>query len=728
MNFSIKYLLLAITFFVFTSQVTIAQSGAIKRADKLTSNFDFVKASEILKRIVNKDPANGPAKEKLANCYRILNNTAEAEFWYAQLKAMPNAKPEVILQYAQLLKANKKYELANEMYDTYYRFVPSDVRGEDNTKNAKKMTDLLADNPSFTVTPVSVNTENYDFSPVFFKDGILFVSNSNRSSSVSRKDVWTQNKFFDIYYSKKSSDGALEKPQVLKGNEPNRKYHEASASASADSKEIFFTRNLYVKSKVRKSKDKKVKLGIFKANYNDEKNEWVDLTELPFNNAEYSIAHPSISQDGKRLYFISDMPGGEGETDVYVSYKEGANWGAPINLGKGVNTPGKEMFPYIAEDGTLFFASDGWMGLGGLDVFYSSYSNGKWAKAGNIGAPINTNKDDFGLIFEKGMKSGYLSSNREGGKGSDDIYYFTYNASSCLNVVVLDEKTKMPIKGADVEVVGLRKFKSEDKGETKACPTTSGNSYSVSASKSGYKKATQEVTAPGFGDATVTLLLKKADNIDLVVNVKNEKGQAVSGAIILLKDLKTGKSFPCTAGQEGSCTYGLQPNANYEVMVSAKSDVAECIYSKEIFEVSTVGKTAPLSIVKEVTIKKLCENQVIEIPDIYYDLNKFNIRPDAAIQLNRVVELLSDNPGMTIELRSHTDCRSDDSYNMKLSQNRAEAAVAYISSRGINRNRMTAKGYGESMPKINCSPCKEGCTEVEHQMNRRTEFKIIKIN
>ena len=222
MNPTIKYTLVSLFILFFCSETMFAQNAAVKRADKLMSSFNFTKAAEILKSAVTKDPANGPAKEKLANCYRILNNTVDAEFWYAQLKAMPNAKPEVILQYAQLLKANKKYDLANEMYDTYYRFVPSDVRGQDNAKNANKLSELLADNPSFSVSASSINTENYDFSPAFFKDGILFVSNSNRATAVNRKDVWTQNNFYDIYFSTKSNDGSLSKPVAIKGNEPNR--------------------------------------------------------------------------------------------------------------------------------------------------------------------------------------------------------------------------------------------------------------------------------------------------------------------------------------------------------------------------------------------------------------------------------------------------------------------------------------------------------------------------
>ena len=680
---------------------------------------------------MEKDPNNLAAKEKLADAYRLINNSVGAETAYGVLANLPNPKPIHIFYYAQFLKENGKLEEAAKYYDIYHKLVPNDVRGTDITMNQSKLAGLMEPNTAFVLSPTNINTAAWEFSPVYFKDGIVYVTNGGKDGAVKRIDNWTNSRFFDLYFAKKSNENTFESPKKIKGIQPNRKYHDGSATFSTDFKEMYFTRNNYVKSKTQKSADKIVKLEIFKASYNESDDKWVDITPLPFNNKEFNIAHPSLSKDGKKLYFISDMPGGQGETDIYVSTKDGNTWGAPVNLGKEINTPGKEMFPVIADDGTLYFSRDGRMGLGGLDIYVASNNNGQWGNVENLGAPINSNKDDFGYVMNEEGKLGYISSNRDGGMGEDDIYSFTREPKQCIEGFVYNAKTNERIEGAKIEIINMTDMSSDNNGEFKGCPVKAGMKYQVSVSKQGYRKNTIEVTIPATGNAKVEVPLRKIENIDLTVTVTEKDKGLMKGAVITLKDKKTGRLFPCTTLEDGSCVFGLQPNSNYEISVTAPNPKPGCSYGTEVRQVSTVGKAAPSTIYEQVTLEALCEGEIVEIPNIYYDLNKFNIRADAAAQLdNFVIPIMNKYPNMVIELRSHTDCRATAAYNLKLSQNRANAAVAYLISRGISPSRMTAKGYGESELKNDCScegAVKSTCTEEEHQKNRRTEFKIIKL-
>ena len=727
-----KYKLnILVALLVITCSFASAQKCAMKSANNAFSKFNFQRAIDIYTRVVTKDPSNTAAIEKLADAYRLVNNTIEAEKWYGVLAAQPNAKTSNIFQYSQFLKANGKYDDAAKYYNTYAGIMPSDMRGADNKAIGSTSKSLLEPNKAYTVSPININTKYWDYSPVYFKDGIVFVSNRGLDGSVKRKDLWTDSRFHDLYFAKKTSNTTFENPVRLKGSQPNRKYHDGSATFTSDFKESYFTRNNYMTSKATKSTDNIIKLIIMKAVYNESDNKWVELSPLMFNNKEYSVAHPSLSKDGQRLYFISDMPGGEGETDIYMSTKQGITWGAPINLGKNINTPGKEMFPYIHEDGTLFFSSDGRIGLGGLEIYMATPKGTSFDAPVNIGSPVNSNKDDFGYVMATDGKSGYFTSNRDGGSGEDDIYSFERQPMQCIEGFVYNAKTNERIEGAKVEIINIPDMTTPINGDFNACPIKGGMKYMVTASKAGFRKNTLEVTAPMMGNAMVEIPLKKIENIDLVVTVNEKDKGKMKGATITLIDKKTGRRFPCTTGVEGTCTFGLQPNANYDIEVTAPTPKEGCAYGTETRAVTTIGKTAPSTIYEDFTLVSLCEGDIIEIPDIYYDLDKYYIRPDAAKQLDTyVLPAMNKYPNMIIELGSHTDCRATMAYNAKLSQNRASAAVQYLVSKGISPSRMTAKGYGESMLKLPC-PCegsiKSNCTEEQHQQNRRTEFKIVRL-
>ena len=385
---------------------------------------------------------------------------------------------------------------------------------------------------------------------------------------------------------------------------------------------------------------------IYSARYNNGK--WQDLKAFAYNNPDkYSVGHPALSIDGNILYFASDMPGGYGGTDIYFSIKQkDGSWSVPKNAGSKINTAGKEAFPTIDKEGTLYFSSDGLPGMGGFDIFSSTGSKDEWSDPVNLKYPMNSPKDDFYVYFTETGKSGYFSSNRDGGKGEDDIYYFS--------------PTPRPIPEVPKTLViaGIVKEKNED------------NSTSI---LKGANIKIDDMTS----NALVSL-------------VSNEQGKFYSKA-------DCGDAYEIIASKD-------------EYFTKSKSIKATC---------TTLHDT----VFVELILDKIIINKPIVLKNIYYDFDKWNIRSDAAFELDKLVTILNDNPQIKIELGSHTDCRGSNEYNQVLSQKRAESAVAYIISKGIDVGRITARGYGESVP---VNKCVDGvsCTEDEYQLNRRTEFKV----
>jgi len=268
--------------------------------------------------------------------------------------------------------------------------------------------------PEMTVAALEMNSPYDDYSPSFYKDGFIFSSDRGGVDANKMYDV-TGRPFCDLYFS--PSEGDLQHSvSDLWGGSINTEYHEGNGN------KVYFTRDNYFKRKLTPSSDDIVQLKLFVAERENEEGKWEIVDEIPFNNDDYSVMHPSLSDDGNALYFASTMPGGYGESDLYVSYRVGSSWGTPENLGPEINSEGRDQFPFIATDGTLYYATDGIAGLGGLDIFKSRLVDGNWASPKNMGAPLNSNADDFGLIMETESRSGYFTSRRAGGSGLDDIY------------------------------------------------------------------------------------------------------------------------------------------------------------------------------------------------------------------------------------------------------------------------------------------------------------------
>ena len=430
-----------------------AQNEATNKADKLFSRLEFVEAAKQYNKLIENGKGDNYVYSQLAECYYNIFNTVEAEKWYA--KALSgNDDPEMMFKYAQMLKSNGKYKQSNEWMQRFADKRPTDVRSIAFQENPNYLPKILERGKKFNVRNLDINSESSDFGGVT-NEGVLYFTTARNQDR--RNYGWNQEPFLDIYTAAQNVDGSLQTP-IKMNDKINTRYHEGLVSFSPDGKTMYFGReSFYEKVYMRDSttRDKAGVIHLFQATKLG--SDWDKVEALNINNERYSVKNPSVSADGKTLYFASDMPGGYGGFDIYKApiNDDDGSIGDPVNLGPKVNTAVQEMFPYISSNGTLYFSSNGHLGLGGLDVFYTTEIDGKMADVRNVGIPVNSNSDDFAFIIDEASETGYVSSNRSGGKGSDDIYAFKKTQPLCdvlVEVTVKDDETGKPIPNAMVSL------------------------------------------------------------------------------------------------------------------------------------------------------------------------------------------------------------------------------------------------------------------------------------
>lgn len=410
--------------FIFLFVIVNTCFAQIKRANKYYDTYNYSKAIELYKKVLRKED-NTEALQKIANSYRLIKNYKQAEVYYARLVKKEGIDPINYFYYGSVLKNNMKIDEAKEQFKKYSASVPDDKKTTSQFKSLDDIKIWISRAQQYEIKSVPVNTPNAEFSPVYFKDKLVYASSKKKDMVNESKDAWDGQPFLNVVSSsfKKDTKGDAEVSKNLVSFPwpINTDYHDGPVCFNSEQNTAYVTRVDYKVNKKDKDFVNRPKLYIFQL----KGSKWVNLGPFPFNNDSYSILHPSISFDGQDLYFASDMPGGQGGMDIYVSKKEGDSWGKPLNLGPVINTSGNEVFPYIRKDGTLYFSSDSHPGFGGLDVFSSVKSNGNYEEVKNMGTPFNSYTDDFGLAFSDDNLKGFLSSDRPGGKGMDDIYSFT---------------------------------------------------------------------------------------------------------------------------------------------------------------------------------------------------------------------------------------------------------------------------------------------------------------
>jgi outer membrane protein OmpA-like peptidoglycan-associated protein/tetratricopeptide (TPR) repeat protein len=787
---STKRLFLATLMMAFMVTCAIAQKSSLKRANDLMKGLNYATAIPIYNSILQKHD-NAEAKINIAECYLKVKDFENAEFWYSQVVKLPEAQPVHKLYYGEMLQANGKCDQAREWFEQFSNDMPDDARGKYKLASCDQEEEFMTKSAGiYEIKHMNFNSPKDDISPNYYKDGVVFASERDKGSAVKREHSWTGDPFLELYYvnakeQAECGNATYGKPNKL-SNVLNSKYHEAAISMNESQDRIFFTRNNFLAGKSGKSDEKIIKLNIYTAKANG--TGFSNVESISINSKEYSTCHPALSNDGKRLYFASDMPGGFGGMDLYYSEGEGTNWGPPTNLGPEFNTEGNEVFPYFDQEGKLYYSSDGLSGLGGLDIYVlEPLENNNFSAPENIGFPINSTYDDFGIALNKETTCGYFTSSRKGGSGGDDIYSFKKVASP-IQILVYDKETGKPIQGATVmnDCTGNSLVTKENgkvtfdmRPETKCLFKASADSYTPNQ-----KEGSTEGVKVGK-KVFVEIPLEKEIKFDLEgVVFDGNTGLPLDGATVTLTNNcgRPEQSFTSTEG--GRYNFKLDSDCCYQVKgekVNYLSSKKDSICTKGLSKGTVLKQNLTLqpylvspeepkgpSVVKDpqtglyvdnttkvpankdlgggVTIKdgKMYKDGKPYSPNgefekgpiqkdgqpipfllhIYYDFDQAYIRDDANPELNKLLGMMKDNPNLIVEIGSHTDARGSGTYNTRLASRRAESVKRWLTNKGISVKRLQTKGYGEN---LNVNNCKDNipCSEKEHQLNRRTEFRVV---
>jgi peptidoglycan-associated lipoprotein len=651
-----RILFLIIIFLIFSLHDSAAQKRKSDRAYESFNAGEYYEAIDLFKDAYSKSRrADKTTRTELsymiAECYRLSNDPGNAETWYRLAVRSSVSKPEAQYWFAESLQKNGEYQQAIEEYKKYKQVAPSDPRADQEIRACELALEWQRNPDAYQIEELKdLNSRDADFSPAYGRDdfGVIYFTSSRDDSEGNKIHGATGQSFTDIFESRIDKKSKWSTPVPVE--DLNSEFEDGTPCFSSDFREIYFTRC---------EAGKREKKGCVIMHSTRNGDQWSNPVRLEILPDTLVAAHPALSSDGLTLYFVSDMPGGYGQKDIYSVTRTGDNdsWSAPVNLGPDINTSRNELFPYIRDDGSLYFSSDGHIGMGGLDIFKAvPQPDGSWVVS-NMRYPINSSADDFGICFEDGSEKGIFSSTRKG-RRNDDLYTFElpplrFNVTG----LVKDEKTGSPIQGAVVQLIA-----------------SDGSNL-------------QTETGDG-GDFRFTL----KQDVDYIF-LASKRGYL------------NGKERETTKAQEKSRDYMI-------------------------------------------TILLTAIDKPIELPNIFYDFGKWDLRPESMVSLDKLVETLNDNPNVTIELMSHTDSRDTEEYNLDLSQKRAQSVVQYLIDKGINPDRLSAKGYGESTPKVVDAEIaaqnpflKEGTAlteqyinslateeqkEIAHQINRRTEFRVLR--
>lgn len=725
-----------------------AQTGRLMKADDLYGKVAYAKAAVVYENLLGSSVDTPELKAKLAHCYYQNHQLTKAEEVYRQAFSASTDLPlDHYFYFAQTLKQNGKYVESDQWMERFHGKEQNDNRGIQFAENTAYLAKILGSPAHFKIDTVFFNSPSADFGGYRYQaeNQLLFVT-SRRKSLIKRSWTWNADNFLDLYVV--TPNDPKDKPtRYIK--KVNTKFHEGPLCYNKAESQVYFTRNNLAKGKDRRDQKGIQNLKLFHASI-DGYGKWSNIKELTINSRDFSVGHPVFSSDELWLYFVSDMPGGFGGADIYrAEILPDGNLGTPVNLGPKVNTEGQEMFPWFSKDGLLFFSSDGQIGLGGLDIFVAELD-----KEGNVtgvqhaGKEINSERDDFALIFNRNSKKGYFSSNRDGGQGSDDIYSFEqiepFIFKLMLKGTLTDIASKERIPNAVVEL-------KDAEGNVVATALTDGlggyefpvdrdKSFTVHFSAKGYEPVKYAVSTinPKGGEIVQDGEVEKLPTFGLYCLVTDASTKQPLGMTQLkIRDKKTGVVILDTLTSDaGDVLRGLTERKVGDQLNFVIDLKKEGYLGKSVNFNHTITQPGIINVheMLDLSLDKLEVGMdlatLIDIKPIYFDLNKYNIRKDAAIELDKIVKVMNEYPTMVIELGSHTDCRASIAYNEKLSDNRAKASAAYIKARISKPERIYGKGYGESKLRVDC-PCegavKSSCSEEEHQKNRRTEFVIMKM-
>ncbi|WP_025742932.1 OmpA family protein [Aquimarina pacifica] len=743
------HIVLVISIIFFFGLSGMAQQKILDIADEQFSNYQYVSAQETYLKILKTGYESPKVFKNLADSYYLNGQLEEASKWY---KELIESYPDEILaedtfRYAQSLKSIGDYE-GSDVY--MQEFLVSDEANKDYLKR------IDYQSGRYTIENVAINSPFTDFGSTIYDDFLVF--SSSRDTLLFNKKIhkWTEESFLVLYKASIDQEtGELSDPTPF-AEELNTKFHESTPAFSKDGNTMYFTRNSN-----KKNKDRMNILHIYQSSKNAE-GQWSIPEKLSFGDENYSAAHPAMSPDGSVLYFSSDMPGGFGESDIYsMTVYDDGSFGAPINLGRKINTLGKDTFPFLSEDNELYFSSDGHQGLGGLDVFMINLNEDS-NEVINVGKPVNSSRDDFAFIINAKSKKGYFSSNREGGEGGDDVYRFEELLdikSFDINKIVgeiNDKEDLTPIEGAIVSIYDEQELLIDtqvvkEDGAFSFSSEELKNAHTIKVRKDGYIPYEHTIDKTEFSDTYFKRIQLEKDKEELIQAVDED---LVETEEAFMDGLENAFRFEMIVDPShfiefsDALTYRSTVKLERIVVlmkrysrVSAEIKVYTDDYNGDLRMAQSRAESVynymknqgiPSSKLRYEGVqrgtvkleKKLNLMMVVPMP-IHFDLDSRELRQKSEIGLNKVIEIMSFYPTMKMGVHGHADSRSSYWYNKKLSVDRMRSAISYIEKNGnINWRRLRGKAYGERKLVNNCDNNTD-CPEEEHERNRRCEFIII---
>lgn len=635
-----KYTLSILTFcFVLAANSQNITFRSLRAADHQFEKFSYVNAAKLYLSSLEEADDSLYIYKQLSLCYKNTNDPIQAEKYLEKVVSYETDEPRFTYLYAQTLASNGKYAEAKEWYSNYQNEVKNDPRAADKLDALENLNNFFSDSSKFAIQRMEFNSPGLDFSPAIYQEGIVFASSRPVGNNwVKTNFNWDESRFLDLYQVKPGSDQA-----ELFIDHIQTKYHEGPLAFYENENKVVFTRNNIEGKKLKRDNEGVTRLKLFFAE-SDGNEGWKNIQPFEYNNDDYSVGHPAINKEGTVMIFSSDMEGGFGESDLYIVFKENDKWSQPKNLGERINTAGKEMFPSLVSS-NLYFASDGRGGLGGLDIFEANLNNlYEVVRVNNIGYPINSSKDDFGLVSNDNFRTGYFSSARIDSL-KDDIYFFERDYYT-LQGLALDANTDKPIEGVDVFIQnndGELIYRRSDAEGLFIIEDIDPNKWSVSGVKNSYE-------------------LSEEQNVAIV------EGDQELAKVQLYFDLNVEENFPVS----------IQEFINNNPVTTGISESSGSIDSSE---------------------------DAFTINTIYYDFDKHSLRVKGKEELDKLIVFMSQNPNLIVALSSYTDSRGPTEYNLLLSQRRANEAFEYLIENGIDAERLQPTGYGESHPAVSCDPC-----------------------
>lgn len=699
----------------------ISLSAQKSQADKKFKLYEYSEAIPLYVQYLQKSPYDYEATKNLAFSYKLINNIDGSIAVYRSLVAMKESVPGDRYDFIQLLRISGNLPEARQNA-IQYQEKSGGEKAENLIKSLDMYDELTSDKDKYDVTNKTVKYSKSVFSNIPYQNGMVVTAESDGKG----KSDWTGKGFTKLY----STDNYFGQLTPF-AKEVMTNYNDGPATLSGDGSTLYFTT---INKKTLREQDVNTrKLQISSAILKDGK--WNKAELFKFNNSSYNVAHPALRNDGNMLVFASDKPGGKGGMDLYYCTKQIDNtWSESTNI-SALNTSENELFPTFDNFGNLYFASTGFPGLGGLDVFVAINEGANFTSAVNLKAPINSSFDDFSLITTDQLESGYVSTNRFGSPETDCIAYFARKVvvppkptvNPVVKITVLDKYTSIPLPYVSVTLKD-DKFNIVYQGMTDPdgiiiVEELPADNYRVQGI---LNEVTTTIAMIGKDEFTQPVIEKIVTHNDprftlsgIVTNTNND--EPISGVIVSCVNSDMNKSNTRVTAADGKFFFQLEQSSDFKVSGELKGWL-----SSETVDETTKGldRSKDLYVNLKLKMQQPSVDNVIRLDKIYYDYDKCDIKPMATVELNRLIKLMNDYPDMVIELSSHTDSRGSDEYNIKLSQCRADAAVNYILGKGISKSRIVAKGYGETMLVNGCSNGVQ-CTKAQHQANRRTEFKII---